>query len=105
MIIWFLVCVVFIAGYVTAATKYDNRLVRNDYRRPGAAYGRVLILVGVGFSLLQLVTLPFIFDKSAPFGSIFLWFGANGMFALFAMKIVYGLLKCLREIQKRKKMQ
>jgi hypothetical protein len=103
LIIWFLVCVVFIAGYITAATKYDTRLVRSGYRKPGAKHGKVLILVGIGFSLLQVATLPLIFDRNASLGSLFLWLGANGAFCLFAMRIVYGLLKCLLEIKKHNK--
>ena len=83
----------FICAYIQVAQSFWNK------QQPDHRKGRYLIALGVVFSIVHLLALPFWFDKNALVGSIFVWFCANGIFSVLALRIVYGLVKCLKDIK------
>jgi pheromone shutdown protein TraB len=82
----------FICVYIQAAQSFWNK------QKSSPRKGWYLIAVGVAFSIVQLLALSFWFDKNALVGSIFMWFCANGIFSVLALRIVHGLVKYLKDI-------
>jgi hypothetical protein len=83
----------FICVYIQLAQSFWNK------QQPNPRKGWYLIVLGLGFSIVQFLALPFWFDKNAFAGSIFMWFCANGIFAVLALRIIYGIIKYLKNIR------
>jgi hypothetical protein len=62
--------------------------------------GFLLIIVGIVFSFFQILALPFLLKQESFIGALFFWFGGFGIFILFALRMIYGLFKCIRECKK-----
>ena len=93
----FALSTVFICAYIQAAQSFWNK------QQPDPRKGRYLIALGVVFSIVNLLALPYWLYKNALVGSIFVWFCANGIFSVLALRIVHGLVKCLKDIREHNK--
>lgn len=62
-------------------------------------WGWLLVWAGVGFSCVHVFALVFIYEQQDPLGTVFMWFATNGIFSVVTLSLVYGVIKCLREIK------
>ena len=97
----FLLSVTFLCIYSGLGKKFEKSILKDDNIKPKPIFGLILIFIGIVFSFLQLIALPFMFEKEDPFGTIFFWFCGFGVFSVFALSLVYGVFKCLREIKNK----
>lgn len=97
----FFVSVSILWAYIYIAKRYERKILENIPGKPKIIWGWLLVGVGIIFSALQFIALPFIFERQAPSGTLFLWFCCFGIFSVVTLRIVYGLFKCIKEILKR----
>jgi Trk-type K+ transport system membrane component len=96
---FFFASIAFLCIYGILSKKFEKKILENIIGKPKLVWGWLLISIGVVFSCIQIVALPFIFEKQDPLGTIFLWFCGFGIFSLLALGLVRGLFKCFKEIK------
>ncbi len=97
----FALSVLFLWAYINLAKRFENKIDKNISSKPKNIWGWVLVGVGVLFSALQFIALPFVFERQSPSGTVFLWFCFFGIFSVVTLRTVHGLFKCLKELKIR----